>query len=418
MKLADLSLKIAGVELKNPLIVTSGPCTNCLEKLKKAEKNGAGAVSTKLALPYRPPNDNSRWMVINDGIRREIDLWQPRGKGNKDSDPRLITSQAVQLIKAAKRETNLVIIGNFEGPGDYAADGIEKWGEMASELEAAGADMLELNAAPHITRYLMAGGLMPEFMCEIVKIVKKRVSIPVIAKMPMQERETLKAFSACGVDALTGPHGNQVRQQLATPPFIDIYNDGKSLAIGLSKGQGHHIVPFGARSPQRTVTNWWASVVYQTTKLPLIATGGYQKWQDVVESIMWGATAVGFQSLIMEQGFEVLQPMTKALEAYMNKQGYSHLTDFRGAALKYVTTEPIEYEPLAAKVNEEKCDGCMACTRIGHCIAISFSHEKKKAIVNQDKCISCAWCTWKCPKNAIILVSYPKPRLIEDFLVS
>ena len=258
-------------------------------------------------------------------------------------------------------------------------------------------------------------------LSEIVKIVKKRVSIPVIAKMPCQDTsDTIKAVTAAGIDALSGPHfrysaGLSARAPRSTPIAIDIYNGGKSLVPGISKGRGHHL---GVGGPRRAITNWWASVVAQTVKLPLISQGGLRAWQHVVEAIMWGATAVGFQTLIMQQGFEILDPMGKALERFMDKQGYSSLKDLRGIALKYISDEPIEFEPLAANVNEEKCDGCMECTRIGHCIAIDFSREKRKATVNPDKYYGCCWCTWKCPRNAITMISYPKPFSIETYLLS
>jgi len=426
--MADLTVNFAGIELKNPFIVSSGPCTNCLIKIEKAEKNGFSGVVTKLALPVgsrrlgsQDPSysfDNSRWTVIADNTRKDINLNQPRGKGVKDADPRLLVPQVIKLIKAAKKKTDLVIIANMEGPTNYG-EGIEEWGKIATAFEEAGADMIELNTARHITKYKKGIGEIPELFGEIVKVVKKSVSIPVIGKMPCQENDVLKDFTACGIDGFSGPHGGMnVRSPLCTPPFIDIYNDGKDLAIGLLKGQGHHLVPQSVRQPQRTLTNWWASVVYQTVNLPILSVGGFETWQHVVEAIMWGATAVGFQTIIMKKGFEVLEDMIKGFEAYMDEQGYSNLNDFRGTALKYVTDEPIEYEPLAAKINEEKCDGCKQCTRIGHCIAITFSSQKKKASVDPVKCVSCAWCLWKCPRNAIFMVSYPKPRLIDEYLLS
>lgn len=45
--MADLSVEIAGIKMRNPLVAASGSITHTLLRIKKAEEHHCGAVITK-----------------------------------------------------------------------------------------------------------------------------------------------------------------------------------------------------------------------------------------------------------------------------------------------------------------------------------------------------------------------------------
>ena len=54
---------------------------------------------------------------------------------------------------------------------------------------------------------------------------------------------------------------------------------------------------------------------------------------------------------------------------------------------------------MAAKVDQEKCLGCEACT--GACPVSAISMNDGKAVVNADECVDCGACVSTCPAEAI-----------------
>jgi TPP-dependent indolepyruvate ferredoxin oxidoreductase alpha subunit len=127
-------------------------------------------------------------------------------------------------------------------------------------------------------------------------------------------------------------------------------------------------------------------------------------WTDVVEMIMFGATAVSFCSLLMLHGFEALQKVERGLRKYMEQHDYRKLDDFRNAALSYVASSMADCDVISsvAKVDREKCNGCGRCLRLGHCIAVSLADQK--AEINEIECLGCGACFTICPSNAVSMV--------------
>ncbi|HBE05932.1 MAG TPA: hypothetical protein DCY85_05530, partial [Firmicutes bacterium] len=53
-------MKFAGLEMKNPIVIASGPVTATIDQLKEAEKNGAAAVSIKQVMTRQSFRGNLR----------------------------------------------------------------------------------------------------------------------------------------------------------------------------------------------------------------------------------------------------------------------------------------------------------------------------------------------------------------------
>ena len=167
----DLSVEIAGLKLKTPLIAASGSITHSLLRIKKAEQYNCGAIITK-AIVLRPEDNTKR-----------------------PSRRRLFRQEGIDLIKAAKKETKIPIIANVFGAGKN----LDGWVELAKACEKAGADALELNfSCPNVGILqktlddIKSGesgalgallGQSPQMAGETAKAVCGSVNIPVFCKM-------------------------------------------------------------------------------------------------------------------------------------------------------------------------------------------------------------------------------------------
>jgi dihydroorotate dehydrogenase subfamily 1 len=388
--MADLSVNIGSLKLKNPVIIASGPLTARIDRIKKAEEYGAAAVCLKHSLRKQQFIAKPRWYVEKDlGII-------------VSGDPRLTVEDAQELTKKAKAETQLKVIVNMSGlPTDLGT-----WGQLAKAFEEAGADGIELNLnCPNLHTANASGptlganlGQDPDSCAAVIQSVKSAVKIPVIAKLPTEGGRTVKVAEAsctAGVDAL------MIHAGFRAAPGLDIYHGGQFLYPGSEAGN------FGGSSGpwSRLISNRFiADVAKACPDTSIIGGGGIGKWEHIVESIMYGAGSIQVCTSVMFEGFELVAKFIKGLTEYLEKMGYSSIEEFRGLALKNVLgPHQMKYADIAADIDKTKCTGCRKCEKLPTCDAISY--QDKKCEVNPEVCVGCGLCIGICPVKAIGIAS-------------
>lgn len=388
--MANLRVNLAGLELKNPFIIASSPLTAKIDRIKKAEEGGAAAVSIKHTMLKQQFIARPRWYVEkNEGII-------------SSGDPRLEVETCQELVRRAKAETDLKIFTNMSG----SSTDVESWGLLAQKLEEAGADAIELNFnCPNLHTAASRGAALganlgqdPSSCAQVISIVKKSVKIPVVAKLITEGGNILKVAAAAkeaNVDILN------IHAGFRAAPGLDIYNDGAFLYPGSSAGNfGGFTGPWSRLLSYRTVAD-----IAKTVPNPIIGGGGIFKWEHVVESIMYGSTAVQICTAVMFNGVDIINTMLKGLCEFMDKQGYANIESFRGKALKNVLPpHSMQYQDIAANIDTQKCIGCRNCEKLPTCEAINYSAEDKKCYVNQENCVGCGLCIGICPVKAIKVV--------------
>ena len=393
-----MKVEFAGVALKNPIVIASGPLTCSLDLLKRAEDSGAAGASLKLTFDHVPfPGKLRSHSLPGKGLLFGIDR-------------RLNRDEGLNLMRKAKEQTSLVLMANLTSP----SSDLEKWVSLARDFEQAGADMIEANlTCPHIglpadtlgekvREELRSGGMIgqiPELCLLITRALKGALGIPVVPK-PYSNHprflETAKAVEQGGADAIS------ISSTMANClPSPDVYGQGRPqipLLDGVSIGivSGNHLskhVGFGK-----------TAMISKNTKLQIISSGGISSWEDIVQTIMWGASAVGVCTHLMWYGFEEIPKMLDGLRRYLEEQHIESLAALRGLSLPYLTTpDAIRIRKGWAVVDPTKCNGCKRCLKPGHCVAISMREEK--ADVDNELCIGCSICMNLCPSRAIQMES-------------
>jgi dihydropyrimidine dehydrogenase (NAD+) subunit PreA len=387
-------ISFAGISLKNPIIIASGPLTASLDLLKKAEENGAAGASLKLTFESVP-------------FRSKLRSFSIPGRGLFFGiDRRLDKDEGLELMRRGKEQTSLVLMANISSP----SSDLDRWVSLARDFEQAGADIIEANmTCPHIglpselmgeevREELRSGaqiGQVPELCRLVTQALKDAVRIPVVPK-PYSSHprflETAKAIEEGGADGIS--ISSSIQNCLPAP---DIYHGGKPkvplldmASVGIVTGD-----PLSKYSVFGRVAQ-----VRNNTSLQVVASGGVSKWSDIVEITMWGATAVGICTHLMWYGFETIPKMLKRLHRYMAEQEIASLDEIRGVALKYLTPpDQLQLIEGSAQVDPERCNGCGLCLNPGHCMAITM--QDKKVSVNPSLCIGCSVCVNLCPKKAI-----------------
>jgi dihydroorotate dehydrogenase (NAD+) catalytic subunit len=296
-----LEINLAGLRLKNPIMLASGIMGSSGSLLKRIAKSGIGAVVTKTltAEPrkgYDPPIIYStRCYTLN-----AVGLANPGIKNFKND------------IQEAK-ECNIPVIVSLAGNSP------EEFSWMAGLAQDYGADGVELNlSCPHVKGLGTELGDDPVMVENVVRSVKKSVKIPVFSKLTPNTSDILiQGFSsvkggADGLVAVNTLRGMVIDVELKAPVLSNIYG-------GVS---GRALHPIAVYSVYRLSSN---------INVPIIGVGGIETWRDIIEFILAGATAVQIGTVLISNDPEIIVPkLIKGITNYMKRHNFTNIESMRG----------------------------------------------------------------------------------------
>lgn len=308
----ELSCEISGIKFQNPLILASGILGVAPSSMIRLANAGIGANTTKTVGPNaRLGYNNPSIIEIDNGsFLNSVGLANPG------------IEAFIPEIKEIKEKTKVPLIVSVFG------DGPEGYAEIARKAEKAGADAIELNVScPHAE--VASIGLSPELTKSYTEHVKKAVKIPVFVKLTPNVANIIpiaKAAESGGADAIVAI--NAVRGL-----SLDIETGRPILSHGIGGLSGRAIKPIGVRCVYE---------IYPHIKIPIIGCGGINKWQDVLEYIYAGATAVQIGSAFSE-GIEIIKEILEGLHTFLKNHNISNLQELRGKAHDY--TDELQVKP-------------------------------------------------------------------------
>tara|TARA_B100000315_G_scaffold255274_1_gene298255 strand:- start:647 stop:1546 length:900 start_codon:yes stop_codon:yes gene_type:complete len=298
-----LSSKIFGIKLKNPTILASGILGSTGGTLKRVAKYGAGALTTKsLGVKARDGHDNPSIVELEDGLINAIGLANPGYRAYEEE------------IKIAKKG-NIPIFGSVYG---YTVD---EFLEVAEGLEKFGVNAVELNfSCPNVENAGVKFGHNPDLSFEVASKVKKKLHIPVIAKLTPNVKDIVDIAKACeeakvdGITAINTIGAMKIDTRIGKPIL------GNKTG-GLS---GPCLKPIGVRC------------VYEIAKevnTPIIGCGGITTGEDAVEYFMAGASAVQIGTGVYFRGVSIFKKITEEIKVFMKEEGYQDFKEMIGIAI-------------------------------------------------------------------------------------
>jgi len=300
-----LATEIAGLKLANPTMLASGILGYTGLSLKSIIEAGAGAVVTKsMGLEPRTGYPNPTVVQTDCGLLNAMGLPNPGISHFKEE---------MKELKSTGVPTILSIYG-------YSSEEFVKVAETAAKM---GADAIELNVScPHVKKAGAEIGCDASLLAEIVEEVKKKVAKPVIVKLTPNVAnidEIAKAAEKAGADAITAI--NTVKAM-----NIEIETGRPLLANKFGGLSGPAIKPIAVRCVYD---------VYRSVDVPIIGCGGISSWQDVVEFMLAGASAVQIGTAVAFKGVGVFSSVAKGIEAYLKRKGFKNVKELVGLAHKF-----------------------------------------------------------------------------------
>lgn len=289
----SLAVKIAGVELKNPVMTASGTFGSGEEYSEFVDLNKLGAVVTKgvANVPWEG-NPTPRIAETYGGMMNAIGLQNPGIDVFIKRDlPFLQQFDTKIIVNVCGRTTE-----------DYL--------EVVERLGDEQVDLLEINVScPNVKHGGIAFGQDPACLSEITTKIKKVAKQPIIMKLSPNVTditEMAKAAEAAGADALS-------LINTLTGMKIDIHRKSFALANKTGGVSGPAIKPIAVRMVYQ---------VAQATRLPIIGMGGIATPEDGIEFMLAGATgiSVGTANFYNPQTTEeVINGLASYLEQYRHE---------------------------------------------------------------------------------------------------
>ena len=302
MTIPDMSVEIAGLRLRNPVITASGTFGYGEEFAEYIDLERIGAIITKgLSLKPRAGNPTPRIVETPGGMLNAI------GLQNVGIDA--FIAKKVPFLRTISTPVIVNLFGNT----------LEEYGELAARLdripEVAG---IEVNiSCPNVKHGGIVFGTNPKAAFEVVSLVRNGTIKPVIVKLSPNVTDVVEMAHACegaGADALS-------LINTLTGMAIDLQNRRPVLANITGGLSGPAIKPVALRMV-------WQ--VAKAVKLPVIGIGGIMTATDALEFMLAGASAVqiGTANFLDPSAAEII---ALDMERYLCENGISDVKQMIGA---------------------------------------------------------------------------------------
>ena len=302
----DLSVNLAGVTLKNPVVVASGTFGFGREYSQFFDLSELGGICAKgLTLHRREGNPAPRIAETPMGILNSVGLQNP----GVDA----FIAEELPFL----RQYDTKVIANISGNTP------EEYGEMCEKLDAAGVDLIEVNiSCPNVKAGGLAYGTKPELAAEVTQMAKRHAGkTPVMVKLSPNVTditEIAKAVEGAGADALSLI--NTLRGMR-----IDVKSRRPILKMNTGGLSGPAVLPVAVRMV-------WE--VAQATHLPILGMGGVAKGEDAAQLMLAGASAVAVGTALFADPFAPIH-VRDGLAEIIREQGIDKVSDLTGAVLPW-----------------------------------------------------------------------------------
>lgn len=298
--MADLKVTVAGVEFANPLIAASGTFGFGREYGELYPLSVLGGISCKgITLKERPGNPPPRVTETPGGMLNAVGLQNPGVEHFIEKD--------LPWLK----EQNTKIIANIAGscPEDYF--------QMAARLDSTDIDMIELNiSCPNVKSGGVQFGTTTEGVSEITRGVRKSTSKPLMVKLSPNVTDITEmalAAEAEGADAVS-------LINTLTGMRIDINSRRPIIHNNTGGLSGPAVLPVAIRMVWQVASK---------VKIPVVGLGGISTWQDAVEMLLAGATALQIGTVFFTDPYAPLK-IAEGLSEFMDKNGIKSVSELTG----------------------------------------------------------------------------------------
>lgn len=295
-----LKVNINGVEFKNPVIAASGTFGFGEEYKDFYDVGILGGISSKgLTINPKDGNEGIRVYETPSGMMNSVGL----------QNPGIDHFIEHELKKMKKLNTN--VIANVGGGC------MEDYEEAIIKLNNTDIDMIELNiSCPNVKSGGMAFGIRSEVAYDVVSKIKSITNKPLMVKLSPNAENIVEMAVKCreaGADSLS------------------LINTLKGFAIDINKRKAVFNNTYaGLSGPAiKPIALRMVHEVSKAVDIPVVGLGGISNWQDAIEFMMAGASAIQIGTVNFTNpmaGKEIIEGM----ENFLIKEGIKDINEIIG----------------------------------------------------------------------------------------
>lgn len=269
--------------------------------MNRVYESGAGCVVTKSVGPRpRLGHLNPTAVTVSAGLLNGMGLPNP-GAEYMAKEVSLLRNKRVPFVAS--------VFGHST----------REYPDVARKLADAGANAIEVNCSCPNANDIGLLGQDPEAVEQVTRSVKEAVDVPVFVKLTPLVNDIAgiaRAAEDGGADAVTA-----INTMKAMAVDIETgYPILSNITGGLS---GSALKPIALRCV-------WE--IFEAVSIPVIGCGGICNWEDAVEFLLCGASAVQIGTSVMTEGLEVFSNVTQGISKYLERNGLKQVGDIVGKA--------------------------------------------------------------------------------------
>ena len=304
-----------GLELKNPLIVSSSGLTGSVSGVRKCFDAGAGAVVLKSMFEE---------LIIAQSEKLDKELIRAEHPEAYEYIRAQIGMQIgphpyLKFIEDVRSHVSVPVIASVNCATP------KWWVSYARDIESSGADGLELNIS-HFPQYACEKSLdIEKRYAEIVHEVTSRISLPVAVKIGFYFTtlwNVVEDIVHAGARAMV------------------LFNRYYTVDVDLAKKRFVPSMTFS--SPEEMLTPLrWTGLLAGRLGCDIAASTGIHDSESVIKMLFAGATAVQLCSTLYLREPAYLSEIIEDIDSWLEKEGFASVDDIRGLALKDVENRDI-----------------------------------------------------------------------------
>lgn len=360
--MANLNVNLKRINLKNPVMTASGPQVRNAECMMECVKEGVGALVTKTISEKPAKIPRPCMQQTRNGAFLNSELWSE-----------IPIEQWVQGEYEKCRQSGVPFIASV----GYTPEEVEKLvpivGPYADAIEIS-THYMERDIEP-VIRSLKAASRSD-------KPVYIKIS-PGITKIGWYVKRLVEE----------GADGFVAVNSLGPCLHIDVETGLPYLGNESGYGwlSGKTLNPIALR---------YVYSIANSVKVPVIGVGGISTGEDVVAMIMAGASAVQICTAAILEGPSVYSRVIKELNDWLDSHNYNSVEDIRGLTARKIKERSVKRDPIAPKIDLDKCTVCGRCVKSCAYRAINM---KDKPSIDRERCFGCGLCLTRCLEGAIHL---------------
>jgi len=318
----DLSTTYLGLPLKNPLVPSSSPLSRDLEAALHLEDAGAAAIVMHSLFEEDVRHDEQ---MIDRFLVHPETFGEAAGHLPFGHDYQSRLDSYLEHIQRLKSRLAIPVVASLNGSS------LSGWVELGKEMQAAGADALELNAWYMPSDPKVSGEAIEDHHISLLQELKTVVTIPVGMKLS-------PFFSSL-------PHFVH-QAETAGAAGISLFNRFFQPDIDLETLSVVDRVQLSS-SADTLLAMRWIAILRGSTSISLAATGGVHTAEDALKMLLAGADVVHLTSALLERGPQVLGEMLEGISQWLEKREYLSVAQLKGSMSQQNSPNPSAFARAA-----------------------------------------------------------------------